>query len=171
MYNTIIRYKFLVIAILAVVSFLVTYISLVKVDESKYDAKVVQDSLSGEKYNTGGIYNYKDNNPYGSYFVGFDQLMNRGVRNDEWVYISDVLTNFTMYDKKVYNGKISYVKDSFTRDDQKSGSFTTYSYKFGINNSNVYTMKVQSSWVDEVIRISIVNDSSDSVFFREFKIY
>lgn len=165
------RHKYLVVFILVIISFLVTYLALVKVDSSKYGANEVHDGLSGEKYNTGGIYNYKDDNPYGSYFIGFNQLIDRGVRNEEWIYISDVLTNFVMYDRKIYNGKISFVKDSFVRDTSSTGTFVTYSYKFGINGGSVYTMKIQSSWVQKLIRISIRDKSDKEVFFKEFKIH
>lgn len=165
------RYRYLIVLGFTIISFLFTYGSLQAASDAKYDAKIEHDKLSGEKYSTAGVYNYKDNNPYGSYFVGFDQLTDRGIRNDEWLYISDTLTNFTMYSQKTYNGKISYVKDSFLREDKGSSTFESYSYKFGINSQDIYTMKVQSSWVQEVIRISIINESGKELFFKEFKIY
>lgn len=168
--ETLIKHKYLIVAVLTIFSFLITYSSITTAENSKYEAKQVTDKLSGEKYNTAGIYNYKDTNPYGSYFIGFDQLTDRGIRNGEWHYISDTLTNFTMYNKKIYNGKISFVKDSFVRNPQKE-SFSSYSYKFGINNGNIHTMNVESSWVQELIRISIRDNSGDEKFFKEFKMY
>ena len=168
--ETLIKHRYLIVLMFVVFSFFITYNSISAAENLKYEARQVTDKLSGEEYNTAGIYNYKDNNPYGSYFTGFDQLIDRGVRNEEWLYISDTLTNFTMYNKKIYNGKISFVKDSFVRNPQKD-TFSSYSYKFGINDGNIHTMDVESSWVQELIRISIRDNSGDEKFFKEFKMY
>jgi hypothetical protein len=128
------------------------------------------DDLSGEEYSTEGAYNYREGNPYGSYLVGFDAVSERGVSGDDMNYIYDVLINFLMYDKKVYNGKISYVKDSFERQ-TTSGITPKYSFLFGINDKDIHTMNVSSNILTEKITISITNNKGAQEFNRTFHIY
>ena len=130
-----------------------------------------QDRLSGETYSTGGLYNYKEFNPYGSYFVGFDAISNSGITSSDMAYINDVLINFTMYHENIFNGKISFIKDSLVKNPPSDDGTESYIFKFGINDSRVHTVKVRSNWLRNTISISIYNTTNSKVFSKSFTMY
>lgn len=160
------------VSALTVLSFFICYTAFNASYSSRDVAKNTIDKLSNDEYFTGDTLNYREANPYGSFFVGFDELTARGVPNDEQKYISDVLTNFTMYNQGVFNGKVSFVDDSFSsaRDFSKPGTITSYSFEFGINGDNIHTLEVDSNWIDDSIHIKIYNPSDREVFNKTFKI-
>lgn len=129
-----------------------------------------QDKLSNKTYNTDDIYNYREANLYASYFVGFDTLTDRGVSDGDLQYIQDVVLNFTMYDQKIYNGKISYVDGSFKRDGV-SGIEPKYGFSFGINDKHVHDVSVSSSILTKDITISISNPQGIKEFTKTFHEY
>lgn len=138
---------------------------------SQVDAsKPIVDTLSGEEYITADT-NYLDNNPYGSFFVGFNILSDAGVTSGDMTYMQDALINFAMYNEKVYNGKISYVKDSYKKTTGTDEYENIYEYKFGLNDGNIHTMKVRSSWLNSVIDIKIIDSSDKEAFAKKFRIY
>lgn len=159
------RIKYIVVGVMMLLSFTVAYFSF----HSEYYPVITQaenDSLSGEAY--APIEN--ERNPYAPYFIGFDDIIDRGVSRDELRYIKDVVTNFTLYDKNIYKAKVSYVKDSFERDFKKSLS-TTYRFKFGINDSNIHTVNVTVNSFDKKISIKISDSSNKTLFNKVFDVY
>lgn len=160
--------------LLSIASFFVCLYSFNQ-QENKYSnistATVEKDTLSGEEYGTGGINNYREVNPYGSYFVGFENISDSGIANSDMIYIHDVITNFVMYHEGVYNGKVSYVKDSLKKQGVNKDNSELYQFKFGVNDSNIHTMKVESNWLDNQIKIAIVDSSKSKVFDKSFRVY
>lgn len=129
------------------------------------NAQAKQDVLSGKQYAPV----YGEENPFAPYFVGFDQLVDRGVSRDETRYINDVLTNFTLYNKQQYKAKVSYVKDSFERNYDKELA-TTYQFDFGINDANIHTVAVTADMYDKKMSIKIIDEANQSVFDKKFDI-
>jgi len=160
-----------VVTFLTLCSFLVCYFSFSGAESanSKGDSSTRSDRLSGTSYFAGDIHNYREANPYGSYFIGFESLSERGVSKDDMRYIDDVIINYLMYDKKVYNSKVSFVKGSFSREYTKSTA-TTYSFKFGINDQDIHRVKVVSDNIKKMIEITVYNTSGKTVFNKSFKL-
>lgn len=156
------------IALLMVISFFICYAAFTVSREEPGKVMTIKDQLSEETYSTDGAYNYRDGNIYGSYLIGFGNLTDAGITSDDMIYIHDVLINFAMYDQHVYNGKISYVKDSLETIGEPGGRYRTYEFRFGLNNSDIHTMRVKSSWVDQKIDIAISNSAGKQVFQRAF---
>ncbi len=154
--------KHITVGVLMFFSFLITYY-LFHAIYFPVVTSAQNDPLSGENYAPLAV----EDNPYAPYFVGFDTLSDRGVTNDELRYINDVLTNFTMYDKNIYKAKVSYVKDSFSRDYTESLS-TTYRFKFGINDQNINTMSVTSDTINQKIALKITDNDDKVVFDKNF---
>lgn len=163
--------KYGVIIFLTFFSFLICYFSFDRVESANLrgDSSTKTDKLSGKSYFAGDIYNYREANPYGSYFIGFDSLSERGVSKDDVRYIEDVVVNFLMYDKKIYNAKVSFVKDSFGREYAQSTA-TTYSFKFGINDRDIHRVKVVSDSINGKIEITIYNSANKVLFNKSFKL-
>jgi hypothetical protein len=164
------------VAFLSIASFLLCFyiFSLSEPGIERRTAETKADTLSGKEYSTAGIYNYRDSNPYGSYFVGFESIRDSGVTNGEMLYINDVLINFTMYNKKIYNGKISYVNNSLElleEENTKKPGQKRYSFDFGINDGNIHTMSITSNWLEDMITIKIANQSGKEVFNKSFTIH
>jgi len=156
------KIKYVVVGILMFFSFLVIYFSL----RSAYFPELTSaetDRLSGKEYAPVE----SEVNPYAPYFVGFDGLVDRGVSIEEIRYINDVLTNFTLYNEKIYRGKVSYVKDSFERDYAQSLS-TTYRFKFGINDANIHTVTVTTNTFDGTFSIKIIDGNNKTLFAKDF---
>lgn len=157
------RIQYLAIGALCAFSFSLTYL----LSQQGYSSEVTTpntDTLSGEDY----IPIRNDRNPYAPFFIGFDALEDRGVSRDEMRYINDTLTNFTLYNTATYKGKVSYVKDSFTRA-KNDNLDSTYTFKFGINNSNIHTMLVIFDLPGNKISISILN-GKERVFSKDFSV-
>jgi hypothetical protein len=153
--------KYLVVAVLAILNFFFAYSSFHH--ESGTITKTTRDGLSGEQYAP----TTNEENPYGPYFVGFDILNSRGVSSDNLRYIYDVLTNYTMYNKKAYAAKVSYVNNSFKRQ-TVSGIEPKYSFRFGINDKSTGTVTVSSSIITGDFTISIVNKNNKQEFSKIF---
>ena len=132
---------------------------------------VKQDSLSGESFNTGSIYNARDVNPYVPYLVGFDSLGEHGVSSKNRAYVQDAVINYVLYKKKSLNAKISYVKDSFNQQLPILIRSVTYDFQFGINDGNVHTVEVASNEIDDEITITIYDSDDTRVFTRKFTVY
>jgi|GEM_PF-3428895 hypothetical protein len=163
--------KYGTVIFLTLFSFLISYFSFDRVENTNLrgDSSTKSDKLSGTSYFAGDIYNYREANPYGSYFIGFDSLSERGVSKDDMRYIKDVIINFLMYDKKIYNAKVSFMKDSFGRE-YSQGTATTYSFKFGINDQDIHKIRVISDSTKEKIEIMIYNTVNKTVFSKSFKL-
>jgi hypothetical protein len=159
-----------IVAGLALLSFLATY-AIYNNTNSDKPGQVRHDQHSDTTYNTGAANNYRDSNPYGSFFVGFEELSDRGVSNSEYIYITDVLTNFTMYSKKIYNGKISFIKDSFIRKFNSDFDSQNYSFKVSINNGKPYSVNVISNPIKKKISIKITSSNNASIFEKSFHLY
>lgn len=158
------RFKYIVVGVLAVLSFMVAYSSF----HSGYYPVITRaqsDILSGEKYAPVE----SESNPYAPYLVGFNELIDRGVSRDEIRYIDDVITNFTLYNRNIYNSKVSYVKNSFERDYKKSLA-TTYRFRFGINDSQIHKATVTANTLDKKISIKIMDTNDKVLFSRNFDI-
>ena len=158
------RIKYMVVGALMFLSFLVAYYSFRNV-YFPATTSAETDRLSGEEYAPVE----SEDNPYAPYFVGFDRLVDRGVSRDELRYINDVITNYTLYTKKAYKAKVSYVKDSFERDYTKSLS-TTYRFKFGINDTDIHTVSVSANTFDETISLKIISKGNNVKFSKKFTI-
>jgi hypothetical protein len=152
-----------------------TYSTPVKNTPPPAVSSSVSDTLSGTKYSEGGINNYRETNPHGSYFIGFDELTQNGVSYNDSLYIQDVLTNFTMYNLKTFNGKISYVAKSFTDKGSVPNETMVYSFQFGVNDTNIHTVSVNSTTVgsvsgDGTIQISISDSQGAELFNKTFTV-
>lgn len=155
--------KYIVVSVLCIFSFFLTYF----LSQQGYHSEITSpetDKLSGENY----IPIRNEGNPYAPFFIGFDELVDRGVSRDEMRYINDVLTNFTLYNTATYKGKVSYAKDSFMRKKNENKN-SNYTFKFGINDSNIHTMSVVFDFPGNKIAISIL-DGKEQVFSRDFSI-
>ncbi len=160
--------KYISIVIVIIFSFFASYLFFIQ--EESYDRMIGEnhDKLSSESYE---VTNTVQLNPYIPDFIGFNSLLEAGVSNEDMTYIYDYLTNFMLYNKRVYNGKVSYVKDSFTRGQLTDDGYVQYSFKFGINNSNIHTANIRSNWVDSKISIQIKDTDDQEVIKRDFIIY
>ena len=156
------------IVLLVVVSFFTAYTLAARANATRHDIRAGTDKLSGEPTQ---IYSYRESNPFGSYLAGFTTLDNVGITREDQRYIEDVLINFAMYNKKAYNARISYVKDSFQEEPNHSSAWRTYSFRFGINNGDLHTMKVRSNWIESKIEITILDGQDKQVFQRSFTVY
>lgn len=162
--------SYIIVITLVLISFILSFGITKSSIDYKFSNQTKKDSLSKTSYNTGGVYNYRDNNPYGSYLVGFSELTERGISNDEYIYISDYITNYVIYNIKKYNNNISFAKDSFVRK-PSNGSFLVYSFKFGVGDDpKLYTVDVEYSLIKELIRISISNNANDRSS-KDFRVY
>lgn len=135
------------------------------------DGVVKQDSLSGQSFNTGSIYNARDINPFVPYLVGFDALGEHGVSSKNRAYVQDAVINYVLYKEKSPNAKISYVKDSFNQQLPILIRSVTYDFQFGINDGNVHTVEVVSNEIDDKMTVTIYDNSDTRVFKRTFTIY
>lgn len=164
----VIRQKYLhigVILFLSLSSFAICYVVFSK--QGTYEPILNNentDKLSGETYYKQSTEN---ENPYVPDFVGFSNLSSAGVSDYDMSYIYDIITNYVLYKKDIQKGKVSYVKDSFARGKSTNDGYAVYSFKFGINDSNIHRVDIRSSWVDEKVSISITGDQ-DGAFKKDF---
>lgn len=128
------------------------------------------DSLSGETVKMAGVSGTADVNPNVPFFVGFNYLKKYGVSIDDRRYILDVLTNYTLYDLQLKSAKISYVNKSF-KNTLNKGTATGYTFKVGVNDKNIHTVRVTSDIVEKTIYISLLNTDNKEVFGKEFILY
>jgi hypothetical protein len=124
------------------------------------------DSLSGENRQ---IYSYIEGNPYLSYFTGFDTLDNAGITADDMSYIQDYIINYVLYKKGIFNAGISFVKNSYVSTPIKDDGSRSYEFKFGINSSDIHTVKITSNQIEDFIDINITSDTGVS-FHKKFNI-
>lgn len=158
------RIRYLAVVALVFLSFLTSYFFF----KNGYYPTITSaqtDTLSGKEYAPVE----GDDNPYAPYFVGFDELTNRGIPSDDIRYINDVLTNYTLYTVHAYKAKVSYVKESLEREYAKTVS-STYRFKFGINDSNIHDVTVVSNPSDNDIQIKIYKGDKKT-FDRDFYKY
>lgn len=125
------------------------------------------DKLSGMSYYQGAVNDGYGANPYVPYFTGFDNLTKYGYTADDRRYVQDVITNFVLYDLKNYRAKVGFVKDSFKQELGKTIDLQT-SFKFGVNDSNVHTVKVSTNFITKDITISIFDSNNSQVFTKSF---
>jgi hypothetical protein len=124
------------------------------------------DSLSGLSYDKTAVNSDRGPNPNAPYFVGFNVLSGYGLPSKDIKYIKDVITNDTLYRKKVIYAKISYVKDSFIPP-KNVGLKTNYGFRYGINDGDIQTIRAESDLSDNSITIQIMNGST-TVFKKRF---
>jgi hypothetical protein len=127
------------------------------------------DNVSGETVPLEALKDTTVINPNVPYLVGFNKLIENGVLRGDVSYISDVIINFTLYERKIKFGKVSFVKDSYKPEISK-GVSSKYSFKFAINDGSggFYTLVSESNIVDSSIDIVIYNDSNKKVFSKSF---
>ncbi len=128
-----------------------------------------QDKLSGQTYNKTAVDSDRGPNRNAPYFVGFNVLTNYGIPSGDLMYIRDVITNDTLYRKKILYGKVSYI-DGSIKTPQNNGLKTSYSFDYGINGSSRQTVKATSDLEDNSILIELF-EGSKSVFKKKFTIY
>jgi hypothetical protein len=165
----IITNKYLVLILLMLVSFVFWFFVFTSVQETK-PSGTQTDRLSGEKINLDSVNSAETPNPYVPYFVGFNTLSDSGVSSDDMRYIQDVIINYTLYKKQIRSAKVSYVKDSF-KNILSEDLDSTYSFRFGINDTDIHTIKVTSNMITSKITIVITDSSNKKVFERTFDIY
>lgn len=168
MMQQVFRQKYLhigVIIFLSLSSFAICYVVFSK--QGVYEPTLNSentDKLSGETYYKQSTEN---ENPYVPDFIGFSSIGSAGVSDYDMSYIYDVITNYVLYEKDIRKGKVSYVKDSFARGKSADDGYVAYSFKIGINNSDIHKINIRSSWTDERISVSIA-DNQGVVFEKDF---
>lgn len=154
-----------IVGVLFLLNFFVCYVSFSTQHDPAPPTTMAIDKLSGEQYTP----TTNEENPYGPYFVGFDYLAGRGVSGDQLRYLFDSLTNYTMYNQKLYKAKVSYVRGSFDRV-TVSGIEPHFTFKFGINDAHLHLVDVTSSILTEKITITISDQSGGTpLFSRTFQ--
>ena len=128
------------------------------------------DKLSGVTVSLDAVNSAETPNPNLPFFAGFESLTDFGISNDDLRYIQDVLINFSLYNAHLKSAKISFVKDSFKNENIK-GLDSVYSFRFGLNDSDIHLIRVTSNSVDRKITIVIFDSSNKQVFRRSFDIY
>ena len=161
--------KYVIVGLLAVIGFVFWFYLFNSIGVNR-ESGIKHDTLSDTDINYEGLKSIETPNPYAPYFAGFDALSDRGVSDDDMSYIQDVLINFCLYIKHVKSGKISYVKDSFNNVLSDSLD-SNYSFKFGINDGDIHTIKVTSNILTSRITTVIMDSSNKKVFERSFDIY
>ena len=161
--------KYVVLTLLMFVSFCFWFFVFTSVQEAK-PSGIQADRLSGEEISLDSVNSAETPNPYVPYFAGFDTLSDSGISSDDMRYIQDVIINYTLYKKQIRSAKISYVKDSL-KNVLSEGLDSNYSFKFGINDGDIHTIKVTSNIITSRITIVIMDSSNKKVFERSFDIY
>lgn len=128
-----------------------------------------RDTLSGQDYNKTAVDSDRGPNRNAPYFVGFNLLLKYGIPASDLTYIRDVITNDTLYRKKVLYAKISYV-DGSIKAPQNNGLKTSYSFQYGINGSDQQTANVISDLEDSSISIELV-EGTTIAFKKKFTVY
>lgn len=163
--------RILILLLVSTLSFMAWYSYFTpRINSDRPQEKQYIDKLSGKKVSTVGVSTGNGVNPDMPYFIGFDYLTKYGVTNDDLRYIQDYLMNFTLYTKNKRFAKISYVNGSH-QTGEPSGTTSNYSFKIGINDTDIYEIKVASDIVNETISISIYNSSGKSISTKKFDIY
>jgi hypothetical protein len=170
MMNTMIN-KYTILFVLSLVGFLFWFFVFSSfLNDGGKKSGTEYDKLSDTTVSLDAVNSAETPNPYLPFFAGFESLTDFGVSNDDMRYIQDVLINYTLYGAHIKSGKISYVKDSF-KNEKFQGLDNVYSFKFGLNDRYIHTLRVTSNSVSRKITLVILDSSGKQVFNRTFDIY
>lgn len=158
------------LVVLMLISFLIAYSSFKTAADPLTDTGDGYDSLSGETYGTQMLRDDVGPNPNMPQFVGFDQLIDNGVTDDDIGYIQDYLANYVLYTKKIDSARISYVAKSYGNF-HVDGTATDYEFKFGIDGGDVHTVKVSSDIVTKKITLTVVGKNGEKDLSKTFDVY
>jgi hypothetical protein len=162
--------KYIGLVLLCAISFMIAYSGFKASADPLDDSGGSYDQLSGETFDTSFLRDDVGPNPNMPWFIGFEQLIDAGVTNDDIGYIQDYLANYTLYNRGINSGRISYVAESFSNP-SLVGTASTYEFKFGINGENIHTMKVSSDIVTQKISLTIIGVGGEKDISRTFDIY
>ncbi|HWT55619.1 MAG TPA: hypothetical protein VN031_01155 [Candidatus Microsaccharimonas sp.] len=131
------------------------------------------DSLSGRTVNKEPVNDAAAAYPLSPYFVGFDNLQQYTIPDSdtELRYVKDFIATYVMEHTAQKPSAVSFVKDSLDGPNFNSQTYeTTYSFKFGINDTDIHDISVDYNPVTPTITVSISQDSSVEAH-RTFTVY